>query len=169
MLAEGFAGGTIPAVGPGAGGATGAGWVTGTGGLGDAGGATGAGCGTGGGVRGAGAGTGAAATAASGGEGIVVVGAGDGGAVVEVVVVACSASRIRRIFTSADSARMVRGDAVPLWPWRPWAEATAAGPAVAARTVAPGSDTMRPKRAIVRLAGRRAFWRAFWRALWRAF
>jgi hypothetical protein len=106
-----------------------------------------------------------------------VVGAGAGGVVVEVVVVACSASRMRRIFTSGDWARRARGDADPWWPWRPWAEATAAGPAVAARTVAPGSDTMRPKRAIVRLAGRRAFSRAFslalcralWRAFWRAF
>jgi hypothetical protein len=103
----------------------------------------------------------------------MVVGVGGaGGVVVDVVVVACSASSIRRIFTSGDSARMVRGGAVPLWLFRPCAEATAAGPAVAARTVAPGSDTIRPKRAIVRLAGRRAFcrasWRAFCRALWRA-
>jgi hypothetical protein len=98
-----------------------------------------------------------------------VVGAGAGGVVVEVVVVACSASRMRRIFTSGDWARRARGDADPWWPWRPWAEATATGPAVAARTVAPGSDTIRPKRAIVRLAGRRAFSLALWRALWRAF
>jgi hypothetical protein len=98
---------------------------------------------------------------------VVGVGGGAGGAVVEVVVVvACSASSIRRIFTSGDSARVMRG-AVPLWPFLPCADATTAGPAVAASTVAPGRDTIRPKRAIVRLAGRRAFSRALWRAFCR--
>ncbi len=97
----------------------------------------------------------------------MVEGGGGAGGDVVVVVAACSASRIRRIFTSGDSARTARGDAVPLWPWRPLAEASAVGPAVAARTVAPGSDTMSPKRAIVRVAGRREFCRAFCRAICR--
>src|SRR5579863_2875988 len=158
-LTEGLAGGRIPANGVGGGAGCGGG---------GAGCGTGAGCDTGAGVgalaRGAGAGGGggggAAATAATGGAGIVVGVGGGGGAVVEVVVVAaCSASMILRIATRGDSLRVGRGAGGPLWLWRLPAAAIAVGPAVAARTVAPGSDTMSPRRASVRLAGRRAFCR----------
>jgi hypothetical protein len=52
--------------------------------------------------------------AANGGDGIVVgvCGVFRGARVVGGTLVACSASRIRRIFTSGDSARVERGDEV---------------------------------------------------------
>ena len=73
--------------------------------------------------------------------------------VVVVGAAAWSASSILRMATNGDSRRDGRGAGGWTGPWRLAAAATVLCPAVAASTAAPGSDTMRPRRAMVRLAG----------------